>query len=60
MTGKFIKTKDKDTANFLRSRGFTTLGESCGVFTFFADGILRFDEEEQIHNKVIYTDIMTF
>lgn len=48
----FIKTKDKETAQRLRSEGFQCVNESSGVFTFINDSRMTFSNDEM--ENVVY------
>ena len=56
---QFVRTTDESTAEILRSSGFTELTEqSTTCYCFLNDGKLTFDDNEELTNKIHFTNIM--
>ena len=56
MNDNFIKTSDNDTANKLRTNGFTEVSKEGEFYVFLNDGKLNFSEDD--NKKMIHTNIL--
>lgn len=56
----FIVTTDKTTADKLISEGFRLIADTNGKFTFENKLLENFSANEEILNKIAYTNILTF
>ena len=55
---KFIKTSDRDTAQYLRECGYTELTESSSAtYCFINDGKMVFGEDE-VKSKLVYSNVL--
>lgn len=54
---KFIKTSDRDTAQYLRECGYTELTESSSTsYCFVNDGKMVFGDGE--NSKIVYSNVL--
>lgn len=53
----FIKTKDKETSDLLKTEGFHLVDYTSGVWTFLYDEnrLMTFDD-----NKIVYSNMLCF
>ena len=58
---QFVRTTDPDTAQTLRTLGYTELTEPSSVsYCFINDGKLMFEdgENKDINNKIVYSNVL--